>query len=101
MSRLPAKEVRLEQVLDLAYRSWPARDKFRKWIDDMKLVLKENALAGNKIQKDRIPNYYVRKFGVHNLYRYGHPEGFRSCYTLLNDGAGLSVVVLDLMNHTE
>lgn len=67
----------------------------------MKLVLKENAFAGDKIQKERIPPAYVKKYGLHNLYRYEHPEGHRSCYTLLNDGSGLVVVVLDLLTHKE
>ena len=67
----------------------------------MKLVLKENAFAGDKIQKERIPSVYVRKHGIHNLYRYEHPEGYCSCYTCLNDGSGLVVVVLDLLTHKE
>src|SRR5438093_9916194 len=55
----------------------------------MKRVLKENAFAGDKIQKERIPSVCVRKHGIHNLYRYEHPEGYRSCCTCLNDGSGL------------
>ena len=85
----------------MAYQAWPRSDKFHKWIDDMKLVLKENAFAGDKIQKERIPSVYVRKHGIHNLYRYGHPEGYRYCYTCLNDGSGFVVVVLDLLTHKE
>jgi len=37
----------------------------------MKLVLKENAFAGDKIQKERIPSVYVRKCGIHNLFGMG------------------------------
>lgn len=67
----------------------------------MKLVLKANCFAGEKIQKDMIPAAYVKKYGIHNLYRYAHPEGYRSCYTCLNNGKGYVVIVLDLMTHKE
>lgn len=35
----------------------------------MKLVLKEHKFAGELVKKSQIPNYYVEKFGVNNLYR--------------------------------
>ena len=73
-----------------------------KWIQDMVGVLKENMFAGERIQKDRIPPKYRVKYGVNNLYRYDHPEGYRSCYTLLNkEGLGVCPIIIDLMSHKE
>lgn len=72
-------------------------DKVVKWLRDMALVLKENKLAGEQIGKSKIPQYYVRRHGVNNLYRYDHPEGYRSCYTIVNK----CPLVLDINAHPE
>ncbi len=60
-------------------------------------VLKENKFAGELIRKSQIPERYVRQHGVDNLYRYGHPEGYRSCYTIMDKCPH----ILDLMSHPE
>lgn len=60
-------------------------------------TLKENKFAGELIKKSQIPQVYVERFNVNNLYRYGHPEGYRSCYTILNECPH----ILDLMSHPE
>lgn len=50
----------------------------------------------------KIPKHYIRRYGVNSLYRYDHPEGFRSCYTLLEYGRlGVCLVILDLRTHPE
>ena len=70
----------------------------------MKAVLGENMLAGDKIEKDRFPREYVRKYQLHNLYMYDHPEDYRSPYTLLSEKevkGAVSVIVLDFLNHHE
>ncbi len=76
-------------------------DERHSWIREVKAVLLENRVAGEQIRKSRIPQKYLAKYGVNNLYRYRHPRGFRSLYTLLNEGTGLIAVILDLMSHKE
>jgi hypothetical protein len=63
----------------------------------MKEVLKENMYAGELIRKSQIPKQYIDKYHVNNLYRYSHPEGFRSCYRILNG----CPYILDVMSHAE
>ena len=63
----------------------------------MKVVLTEHKFAGELIKKAQIPSYYIEKFGVNNLYRYDHPEGYRSCYTVVNG----CPYILDIMAHAE
>jgi len=37
-----------------------------------------------------------------NPYRYDHPEGFRSCYTLVMcEGLGVCPLIIDLKTHTD
>jgi len=82
MKPVPSPEVFLSKELDSLLKSNP-QSKLAKWIKDMSVVLKENKLAGEQIGKSRIPQHYIKKYGVWNLYRYDHPEGYRSCYTIL------------------
>ncbi len=63
----------------------------------MKAVLRENVYAGEQIRKSQIPRKYMDHYGVNNLYRYSHPEGFRSCYTVIHGCA----YILDIMSHAE
>ncbi len=65
----------------------------------MKLVLLENMFAGESVRKNLIPQRYMRRFGVNNLFRYHLPEGFRAIYTLVRDGDEVSVLVLEALNH--
>jgi hypothetical protein len=65
-------------------------------------VLLENMFAGDRVKKERIPAHYVVEFGVNNLYRYRHPEGYRSAYTLVNvEGVGVCPIILDIKSHAE
>ena len=68
----------------------------------MESILKENMFAGEQIRKKIIPAHYVERYGVNNLFCYAHPEGFRSCYTIIKiDDVGICPVVLDLLSHSE
>ena len=68
----------------------------------MEAVLRENLFAGDAIRKRLIPASYVERYGVNNLYRYAHPEGYRSCYTLVRiEDVGVCPVILDLLSHQE
>ena len=68
----------------------------------METVLKENMYAGQLVKKKQIPPHYIQRYGVNNLFRYAHPEGYRSCYTIFNvEGVGVCPHILDIMSHEE
>ena len=71
----------------------------RKWLEEMMTTLRENMFVGESIRKRQIPAYYVKKFGVNNLFRYHLPGGFRAVYTLVREGNDVSVVVLEVLDH--
>jgi len=74
----------------------------KKMVDEMISVLKENTLAGEAIRKNQIPKHYIAKYGVNNLFRYHHPGGYRSCYTLVEcNKNGVCPLILDFMSHRE
>jgi hypothetical protein len=95
--RIPAKEVYFVEELDRLLQGLAADHKFKKWTGDMKTVLKEHMFSGDLIEKRLVPAFYKEKYGVNNLYRYDHPEGHRSCYTVV-DGC---VYIIDIMTHAD
>lgn len=102
MARKPSPAVFLSEELEDFLKELGPNHKFRKWVEDMKSVLKENMLAGERIRKKQIPPHYVMRYGVNNLYRYDHPEGYRSCYTLTErNDMGVCPTILDLNTHYE
>jgi mRNA-degrading endonuclease RelE of RelBE toxin-antitoxin system len=82
------------------YESLRKKQKQRILLDDMIQVLSKNLFAGNRIQRKRIPQHYKTKYQVDSLFRYRHPEGYRSTYTIVIKGQNEQyVLVLDIMNH--
>lgn len=57
---------------------------------------------GNAIPKKRIPKYYIKKYKVNNLYRYRHPEGYRSIYSLVDvKEVGICPIIWEILSHPE
>jgi len=102
MGRSASPRVYLESNLAMRLNTLPMGHKEKKMIDCMAQALKENMFAGECIRKKLMPRHYIEKFGVNNLYRYQHPGGYRSCYTLINEpGIGICPHILDLMTHPQ
>jgi hypothetical protein len=97
MKRERSPAVYLSKELGSLLKSLSADHKFVKWIKNMADVLEENKFAGEQIRKSQIPRHYIKQYQVNNLYRYEHPEGYRSCYTIINKCPH----ILDLMSHPE
>jgi hypothetical protein len=97
MVRKPSPKVFISDELAKCLSKLGPEHKICKWIGDMKEVFKENMFAGELIKKSQIPKQYIDRYNVNNLYRYSHPEGFRSCYTILNG----CPYILDIMSHPE
>jgi hypothetical protein len=97
MTRKSSPAVFISEDLARFLQKVGSANKLAKWIDAMRVALRENMFAGELIKKSQIPKLYVDRYGVNNLYRYGHPEGFRSCYTILNG----CPIILDIMSHAE
>lgn len=113
MSLKPSKEVFITPELDNYLKKLKPNHKFRKWIyDNMKTTLRQHIWSVNLVRKKLIPKYYKRKYDVENsLYVYDHPEGYRSCYTIIGSkelyikmglkDLGTCPLILDLMPHPE
>lgn len=97
MVRKPSPKVFISEDLAKLLKKVGPQNKISKWVGDMKEVLRENMYAGELIRKSQVPERYIDCYAVNNLYRYSHPEGFRSCYTIVNG----CPYILDVMSHQE
>jgi len=102
VSRRPSPAVFRSKELNDFLKELSPKDNRRRWVEDMEDILKENIFAGEPIPKSRIPTQYIRRYGVNNLYRYAHPKGYRSCYSLIyKDGLGVCPLIIDIMSHIQ
>ncbi len=64
-------------------------------------LIKQNPHFGNPISKKLIPEEYVKKYGVRNLFRVELPNFWRMLYTLTKGETKIEVIafVLDIINH--
>ena len=97
--RIPADEVSVSRELfeflgeDRTTQAW-------KMVLEMSHVLKEDRLAGDCIEKNKIPRYYKDLYGVNNLYRFQLSGEMRACYSLQKVEAGICAVILEVfMDH--
>lgn len=86
----------LERKANETYSSLSEKDDFKKAIDRGLEALKENMFAGEMMRKSQIPKYYVREFGINNLYRLKLNGKRRCCYTIVADQEGFKVIVLEV-----
>ncbi|RLI42237.1 hypothetical protein DRO59_04705 [Candidatus Bathyarchaeota archaeon] len=77
--RKPPVAVYLERKVNGIYSSLSEEDDFRKAINKGLDALKENMFAGEIVKRKQIPKYYIKKFGVNNLYRLKLDRKRRCC----------------------
>jgi len=71
-------------------------------ITNAKETLEENMFAGKNIEKKKIPKYYIEKYDLYVLYVMNLDASRRLTYTLVSDGVGVSVNILEIfLDHKE
>ena len=63
--------------------------------------IEENAFCGIRIPKDLIPNEYAKKYGVHNLWKYNLPKGWRLIYSIVAEKIIVVSLILEWFDHKE
>lgn len=77
-------------------------DPFKIEIKNAIKILFEDCLRGEKIEHDRWPDYYIKKYKIRNLWRYELLDGKRLVYTILGSTNGFTVSIIEaFVNHTE
>jgi mRNA-degrading endonuclease RelE of RelBE toxin-antitoxin system len=70
-------------------------------IERVKRWLKENPFAGDQVRKGQTPQYYVKKYGVTNLWRIELSNYWRLIYTIQSNEVEIIDFVLDIVDHKE
>jgi len=76
----------------------------RNKVDEVLSQLSEDYGLGGKIPKERWSRharYYVKRWGVRNIYECRLGPDRRLTYTLVSEGAGIAVVALEILTHKE
>lgn len=61
--------------------------------------LKENPFAGEQVQKSLIPDYYINKYSVTNLWRIDLSDYWRLVYTIQSNEVEIIDFVLNIFDH--
>lgn len=68
-------------------------------IERVKGWLKDNPFAGDQVEKKKIPNYYINKYGVTNLWRIDLSDYWRLIYTIQSSEVEIIDFVLNIVDH--
>ena len=70
-------------------------------IQRVRELLKNNPFAGDQVPKRLIPNKYILKYDVDNLWRIELADRWRLVYTITGDKVEIIAFVLDIFNHKD
>lgn len=63
--------------------------------------LEKNAFSGVRILKKLIPEIYIKKYGVTNLWKYNLPRGWRLIYSVASWEITVLSIILEWFNHKD
>ncbi|MBI2106657.1 type II toxin-antitoxin system RelE/ParE family toxin [Candidatus Woesearchaeota archaeon] len=63
--------------------------------------IEENAFCGIQVPKRIIPDVYIKKYGIKNLWKYDLPRGWRLVYSIVNENVVVVSIVLEWFNHKD
>ncbi len=63
--------------------------------------IKANPFCGIQIPKKQIPKEYVKKFEIHNAWKYNLPGSWRLIYSIKGGVAVILTIILEWMDHKD
>ena len=72
-----------------------------KWIKNAFIKIEQDAFCGIQLQKRLIPNYYIEKYKVTNLWKFNLPDGWRLIYSVVNDKVIIISLILEWLEHKD
>lgn len=92
---------KLQQTLERQqYGNAFEKDRYQQLTETLR-KLEENAFSGIQIPKRLIPKYYVKKYGVTNLWKYNLPDGWRMLYWITRDGDISICTIIEWLSHKD
>jgi|SRR3989338_4055497 len=92
----------IDEELEKAFNSLSDEDPIKKAIIRAIQNIKEDFQAGEYIPKNKVPESYLRKYGINNVRVYDLPFAWRLMYTVTGSSEiGIISVILDWMDHKD
>ena len=85
--------------LEKAYLDLSPDSPLRKSINGLINDLKENAFCWEKIRNELIPNEYIKKYLIDNLWWYPLANGWRAVYSIISDKVEILAVIIEYFNN--
>lgn len=73
----------------------------RDWIVRAREDIQENCFCGIRIKKELIPEIYIRKYCINNLWKYDLPRGWRLMYSISGGEVEIIAIILEWLSHKE
>jgi hypothetical protein len=92
----------IDDELEKAFNSLSNEDPIKRAVIKTIQNIKEDYQVGEYIPKNKIPEPYLRKYGINNVRVYDLPFAWRLMYTVTGSSEiGIISVILDWMNHKD
>ena len=72
-----------------------------EWIKRAFEDIKKNAFSGIQIPTRLIPKEYIKKYGIHNLFKYNLPDAWRLLYSKESTQVCILSIILEWLDHKE
>lgn len=92
--RKPPDELKSTPEFSEFYANLDREGETFKRIENCLDILRRDMCAGDQVQKDRFPKYYVKKYGIRNLYR-KEIGNCRLSYTIISEDSKKILCVLE------
>ena len=92
----------IDEELEKAFNALSDEDLIKKALIRAIQNIKEDYQAGEYIPKNKVPEAYLKKYGINNVRVYDLPFAWRLMYTVTGSSEiGIISVILDWMNHKD
>jgi len=72
-----------------------------EWISRAFVDIKQNPFCGIQIPGRLIPKEYLRKYNIHNLFKYNLPDAWRLLYSVEDNQIFILSIILEWLDHKE
>jgi len=98
----PCKVKFIDDELEKAFNTLSDEDPIKKAVIRAIQNVKEDYQSGEYIPKNKVPEAYLKKYGINNVRVYDLPFAWRLMYTVTGSSEiGIISVILDWMNHKD
>jgi hypothetical protein len=93
--KIPPDELKATLEFQMFYKNLKENSATYKQITACLDILRQDLAVGEKIERAKFPEVYLRRYGITNLYRLAVGRGSRLLYTVIAQGSKKVVCVLE------